>query len=81
MVKESIRKRKFKSLFPFASSPNLGVRHVERAVAESVVAIFVCPHRFACTPHMLENALYKVVGEQFVEWPSSRILDVVQLET
>ena len=77
MVKESIRKRQFKSLFPFPSSPNLGVRHVERAIAESVVVIFVCPYRFACTFHMLENALHKVVGEQFVEGPSNWILDVV----
>ena len=30
---------------------------------------------------MLENALHKVVNEQFVEWPSGLILDMIQPET
>ena len=29
---------------------------------------------------MLEKALYKMIGEQFVEWAECRVLDMIQLE-
>src|ERR1700753_4069344 len=76
MVKEHIRKHSFQYRLSFLSSPNPGIRHGERAI----VVIFACPPQFICDLHMLENTLFEMVDEQFVEWPRGTILDMVQFK-